>query len=91
MVEFHKKFAIPVACLVFVLIGGPIAVRYREGGVALVVAVSLIVFCAYYVSLVAGEGLADRLIISPYVAMWSPDVLFGGIGLWFVWRGVKVG
>jgi lipopolysaccharide export system permease protein len=90
-VEIQKKFAIPAACLVFVLIGGPIAVRYREGGVALVVAVSLIVFCAYYVSLVAGEGLADRLIISPYVAMWSPDVLFGGIGLWFVWRGVKVG
>lgn len=90
-VEIQKKFAIPAACLVFVLIGGPIAVRYREGGVALVVAVSLVVFCAYYVSLVAGEGLADRLIISPYVAMWSPDVLFGAIGLWFVWRGVKVG
>jgi lipopolysaccharide export system permease protein len=90
-VEIQKKFAIPAACLVFVLIGGPIAVRYKEGGVAMVVAVSLVVFCAYYVSLVAGEGLADRLIISPYVAMWSPDVLFGAIGLWFVWRGVRVG
>jgi lipopolysaccharide export system permease protein len=90
-VEIQKKFAIPTACLVFVLIGGPIAVRYKEGGVAMVVAVSLLVFCAYYVSLVAGEGLADRLIISPYVAMWSPDVLFGAIGLWFVWRGVRVG
>ncbi|MDP2480309.1 MAG: LptF/LptG family permease [Candidatus Palauibacterales bacterium] len=90
-VEIQKKFAIPTACLVFVLIGGPIAVRYKEGGVAMVVAVSLVVFCAYYVSLVAGEGLADRLIISPYVAMWSPDVLFGAIGLWFVWRGVRVG
>ncbi len=90
-VEIQKKFAIPTACLVFVLIGGPIAVRYKEGGVAMVVGVSLLVFCAYYVSLVAGEGLADRLIISPYVAMWSPDVLFGAIGLWFVWRGVRVG
>jgi len=90
-VEIQKKFAIPVACLVFVLIGGPIAVRYKEGGIAMVVAVGLIVFCAYYVSLVAGEGLADRLIVSPYVAMWSPDVLFGLIGLGFMWREVKVG
>ncbi len=90
-VEIQKKFAIPAACLVFVLIGGPIAVRYKEGGVAMVVAVSLVVFCAYYVSLVAGEGLADRLIVSPFTAMWSVDVLFGAVGLWFVWRGVKVG
>jgi lipopolysaccharide export system permease protein len=90
-VEIQKKFAIPTACIVFVLIGGPIAVRYKEGGVAMVVAVSLIVFCAYYVSLVAGEGLADRLLVSPYVAMWTPDVLFGAVGLLFVWRGVRVG
>jgi hypothetical protein len=80
-VEIHKKGSIPAACIVFVLIGAPIAVRYPRAGVALVVGVSLGFFGAYYVSLVGGEELADRRFLSPLWAMWAPNVLFGLIGL----------
>lgn len=90
-VEIQKKYSIPAACVVFVLIGAPLAVRFREAGVAMVVGLSLAFFCAYYVSLVGGEELADRLILSPFWAMWLPNVLFGGIGVYLVRRGVKVG
>ena len=61
-------------------IGAPIAVRYRRAGVALVVGVSLVVFCAYYVSLIGGEHLADREHLSPFWAMWAPNALFGIVG-----------
>ncbi len=80
-VEIWKKYSIPAACIVFVLIGAPIAVRYRRAGVALVVGVSLVVFCAYYVALIGGEHLADRQIVSPFWAMWAPNVLFLGVGI----------
>ena len=80
-VEIHKKGSIPAACIVFVLIGAPIAVRFPRAGVALVVGVSLVFFGAYYVSLVGGEELADRRLISPLWAMWGPNVLFGLIGI----------
>ncbi|MFO7588437.1 MAG: LptF/LptG family permease [Gemmatimonadota bacterium] len=80
-VEAWKKYSIPAACIVFVLIGAPIAVRYRRAGVALVVGVSLAVFCAYYVALIGGEHLADREIVSPFWAMWAPNALFLAIGL----------
>ncbi len=90
-VEIQKKWSIPAACVVFVLIGAPLAVRFREAGVAMVVAASLLFFCAYYVSLVGGEELADELILSPFWAMWTPNVLFGGVGVFLVWRSVKVG
>ncbi|MDX1577576.1 MAG: LptF/LptG family permease [Gemmatimonadota bacterium] len=91
LVEIHKKGSIPAACIVFVLIGAPIAVRYPRAGVALVVGVSLVFFAAYYVSLVGGEELADRRIISPFWAMWAPNVLFGLIGLGALWRATKAG
>lgn len=87
--EIHKKFSIPFACIVFVLIGAPIAVRYRQGGVAMVVGVSLAFFCAYYVALIGGEELSDRLIITPFWAMWAPNVLFGAIGIGLLWRTVR--
>ncbi len=89
-VEIHKKGSIPAACIVFVLIGAPIAVRYPRAGVALVVGVSLAFFGAYYVSLVGGEELADRRFISPFWAMWAPDVLFGLVGLGLLWRASRV-
>ena len=40
-VEIHKKFSLAVACIVFVLIGAPIALRFPRGGVGLVIGVSL--------------------------------------------------
>jgi lipopolysaccharide export system permease protein len=80
-VEIWKKFTIPAACIVFVLVGVPVAVRFRRGGVGLVVGVSLGVFCLYYVALIGGEKLADRQLLSPALAMWSPNILFGLIGV----------
>ncbi len=90
-VEIWKKFTIPAACVVFVLIGVPIAVRYRRGGVGLVVGVSLGVFCLYYVALIGGEKLADRQFVSPSLAMWSPNILFLLVGVAGFFRARRAG
>lgn len=90
MVEINKKFSIPAACLVFVLIGAPFAVRHPRGGMGMVVAVSFAVFCAYYVAMIGGEELADRLILSPFWAMWAPNVLFAILGLVALWRAIHL-
>lgn len=89
-VEIHKKGTIPAACIVFVLIGATIAVRFPRGGVALVVGVSLVCFGVYYVFLIVGEDLSDRLWMSPLLAMWAPNILFGLFGLATLWRSTQV-
>jgi lipopolysaccharide export system permease protein len=80
-VEIEKKFALSVACVVFVLFGAPIALRFPRGGVGLVIGVSMSVFALYYVGLIAGEELADRGVMSPFAAMWATNVLFTVVGL----------
>jgi lipopolysaccharide export system permease protein len=80
-VEIQKKYAIPVAAIVFVLIGAPVAIRFPRGGIGMVIGVSLAVFCVYYIFLIAGEDIADRGIMSPFWAMWTPNVIFTGVGL----------
>jgi lipopolysaccharide export system permease protein len=80
-VELHKKFAISVACFVFVLVGAPIALRFPRAGVGLVIGVSLAVFAVYYVGLIGGEALADRGFLPPALAMWSTNLLLTIIGL----------
>lgn len=80
-VEIHKKFSLAVACIVFVLIGAPIALRFPRGGVGLVISVSLSVFALYYVGLIAGQSLAENGTLSPFWSMWMANILFTIVGL----------
>lgn len=80
-VEIEKKFSIAFSCIVFVLLGAPIALRFPRGGVGLTIGVSLGVFAVYYVGLLAGEALADRAILDPALAMWGTNILLGVIGV----------
>jgi lipopolysaccharide export system permease protein len=84
-VELHKKFSIPAACIVFVLIGVPVAIRFRGGGLGLVLGVGMVIFTIYYIGLIAGESLANRLIVPPFWAMWTPNVVFGVLGILLLW------
>src|SRR5213083_1062038 len=84
-VEIHKKYAIAAACIAFALVGIPVALRFPRGGVGLVLATSLIVYTVYYVGLIGGEELGDRLFVSPFFAMWTPNLLFSALGLAGLW------
>jgi lipopolysaccharide export system permease protein len=80
-VEIHKKLAIAGACFVFALLGIPVALRFPRGGAGLVIGVGVFVFAIYYIGLIGGEDLGDRLIVSPFLAMWGTDLIFGALGL----------
>jgi len=80
-VEIHKKFSIPFTCLVFALLGLPIALAQRRGGKAWGFLVSLLVIAVQYFLLTAGEQMADRGRISPVPAMWAGNGLFTLIAL----------
>ncbi len=86
LVEFHKKYAIPAACIVFVLVGVPVALRFPGSGLGMVIGAGLAIFGIYYVGLIAGESLANRLAISPFLAMWTPNIVFGVLGSLALWR-----
>ena len=90
-VELHKKWAIAFACLVFTLIGPPLALRFPRGGVGMVVAASTGIFAIYWVGLIAGESLADRGVADPIITMWIPDIIFMAIGLALVSRMGRAG
>lgn len=85
-VEVHKKWAISLACLVFVIVGIPMALRFPRGGMGLVIGGGLAVFAIYYIGLIAGEGLGNKGIVPPWVAMWSPDIIFALLGVYGMYR-----
>jgi lipopolysaccharide export system permease protein len=80
-VEIQKKFSLAFACIVFVLVGAPLAVRFPRGGVGLVIGASFLIFAIYYIGLIGGESLSNKNIISPFWAMWGANVVFLLAGL----------
>ncbi|MGI8508086.1 MAG: LptF/LptG family permease [Gemmatimonadaceae bacterium] len=85
-IEIHKKFALAVACFVFVLLGAPIALKFPRGGVGMTLGVSIVVFALYYIALTAGAAVAADGILPPALAMWAANIVFGSAGLLLVAR-----
>jgi lipopolysaccharide export system permease protein len=85
-VEIHKKYSLAVACVVFVLVGIPLAVRFPRGGLGMVIAVSTSIFAVYWVGLIGGENLADQGLAPPSLGMWFPNVVFAVLGVLLISR-----
>lgn len=83
-VEIHKKYSIAVACLIFVLIGAPLGLSIRRGGLGLIGGVALGIFMFYWITLVQGEKLADRGFLEPWVGMWIANLAMFIIGSWLL-------
>ncbi len=88
-VEIHKKFSLPAACIVFVLLGAPLGMRVRRAGPA-VAFVSVAFFLFYYLCLVGGEELANRLLLPAWLAMWLPNLVLGGWGIMATLRAAEI-
>ena len=85
-VELQKKYSLPLACIVFLLVGAPVGAWARRGGIGMAVGLSFGFFLLYWSFLIGGEELADRGIVSPAVGMWSGNVLMMLIGLFMLYR-----
>jgi lipopolysaccharide export system permease protein len=81
LVEFHKRLALPVAAVVFVLVGFPLAIGSHRGGRAIALVGSLVIVVTYYLLLTSLESLALSRRLTPWVAIWTPTLLFGVVGL----------
>lgn len=86
LVEIHKKYAIPFACIVFALVGCPLGIRTRGGNFGLSAAFSLGFFILYWACLIAGEKFADRGLLSPWLGMWMGNIIVGTLGIFLTFK-----
>jgi len=90
-VEIHKKFSIPFACIVFVLLGVPLGLSSKNSNTGLAVSMSLVFILVYYFFLIGGEQLADRGRLPAWLAMWAPNMLLGTLGIFLTFRSLREG
>jgi len=88
-VEIHKKYSIPFACIVFVLIGAPLGTMTRKGGFGVAAGISLGFFLIYWAFLIGGEKLSDRDLLSPFWGMWTANIVLGILGIILVRKSAR--
>jgi lipopolysaccharide export system permease protein len=89
LVEIHKKYSIPAACMIFVLIGAPLGIMARRGTFGVAASLSLGFFLLYWACLIGGEKLADRGLLEPWVGMWIANIGLGILGLYLTIRTAR--
>ncbi|MGH9798245.1 MAG: LPS export ABC transporter permease LptF, partial [Candidatus Polarisedimenticolia bacterium] len=77
----HERFALPVACLVFALLGLPLGIMNRRGGRASGFSLSIGIAILYWILLSTGGNLVRQGKLSPYVGLWLGNGLLGLLGV----------
>jgi lipopolysaccharide export system permease protein len=85
-VDYHLRAAFPIANLVMVLLGSCLTLRVLRGGIALGFGISLTLGFAYYGFLRVGQALGYTGHLSPPLAAWLGNIVFGLVGGLLFWR-----
>ena len=88
-VEYHKKFSIPFACIVFGLLGIPLGIRKVRGGKSYGFIISLLIFLIYYLLLMVGESLGIDGSLPPLLSMWLPNIIMTLLGLYLFFHAAR--
>ena len=88
-IELHLKFALPVSCLIFLLIGAPLGAIIRKGGIGMPVIVSVCFFILFYVLMIQGKKFAKTEVLSVIVGVWLPVIVLSPIAAFLTWQATS--
>jgi lipopolysaccharide export system permease protein len=88
-IEYHKKFTLSVACIIFFFIGAPLGSIIRKGGLGTPLIISVIMFIIYYIISITGENFAEEGSIPAYIGMWISTAVFLPIGIFLTYKATN--
>ncbi len=85
-IEWHRKFTLSVACLIFLFIGAPLGAIIRKGGLGMPTVVSVLLFIFYYVISLTGEKVVRESVLESYQGMWLSSFILLIIGIFLTYK-----
>ena len=89
LMEYHKKFSLPVACFVLGLIAVPLGIKTRFSKRSFGMVLGLFFFLIYYILMSAGWVLGESGVCPPVIGVWGPDFVVGAVGLYLLISSAK--
>ncbi len=85
-IEWHRKFTLSIACLIFLFIGAPLGAIIRKGGLGMPTVVSVLLFIFYYVISLTGEKVVRESVLKSYQGMWLSSFILLIIGIFLTYK-----
>ena len=89
LMELHEKFSIPFACLSLGLLAFPLGIQSASFRRSSGFGFGISFFLLYYFLLAIGWSAGETGKYPPVLAMWLPNVIMGGVGVFFLVRNAK--
>ena len=89
LTEWHKKFTLSFACMVFFFIGAPLGAIIREGGLGMPVVISVILFIFYYIVDNIGFKMARDGVWAAWEGMWLSSAVLAPLGIFLTYKAVN--
>jgi lipopolysaccharide export system permease protein len=86
LTEIHKKIALAFSCLVFILLGAPLAIITKRREKSINFGIAILTVGIYYVLLVGSEAISLQGYLPAGIAMWLPNILLGAVGLGMTYK-----
>lgn len=90
LIELHKRFAYPAACLVLMLVGVPLGISSKRGGKSAGFVLTIVLVFVYYLLSIIGVALARQNKLPVFAGVWMANILFGACGI-FLLRQMSTG
>ncbi len=84
LIEFNKKFTIPLSCIIFGLLAIPFGVTRNISGKSRGFVIGIFLVLSYYVLQLSGEALGETGKISPILGAWAPNIILGSLGVYLL-------
>ena len=88
-IEWHRKFVLSFACLIFFFIGAPLGAIIRKGGLGMPVVVSVILFIVYYIIDNVGYKLARDGVWVVWQGMWLSSMVLFPLGVFLTYKAMN--
>lgn len=89
LIEYHKRYVLPVGCFILCLIGLPLGLQAAPGKRAMGLPVGLMLFIGYYALFTVGKFLSEDSSLPVYASMWLPNFVFVFIALLFLYKAAN--
>ncbi len=87
--QLHLKIAVPLASLVFAVVGAPLGIQSHRSATSIGFGLSVIIIFIYYIMLTFGTALGQSGQLPPALAAWLQNIILGIVGLVLIWRARK--
>lgn len=88
-IEWHRKFTLSFACLIFLFIGAPLGAIIRKGGLGMPTVISTILFILYYIISLTGEKFVRESVLTGFQGMWMSSFILIIAGIFLTYQATN--